>query len=233
MASADLPPSGTRPVSVVVADDQSLVRMGLRLVLEGDDAVRVVGEAGDGASAVERCRELRPDVALLDVQMPRATGLQATARILESSPHTRVIILTTFDLDEYVYDALRAGASGFLLKDAAPAELLSAVHAVAAGEAVIAPRITRRLLERFAPRLPDPASPSRPDGANHPRLATLTARELDVLRLVAQGLSNAEIADQLFLSPTTVKSHVSSLLAKLQARDRVHAVIVAYETGLA
>lgn len=162
MASADLPPSGTRPVSVVVADDQSLVRMGLRLVLEGDDAVRVVGEAGDGASAVERCRELRPDVALLDVQMPRATGLQATARILESSPHTRVIILTTFDLDEYVYDALRAGASGFLLKDAAPAELLSAVHAVAAGEAVIAPRITRRLLERFAPRLPDPHRPAGP-----------------------------------------------------------------------
>lgn len=229
-------PDGTEPapVRVLLVDDQSLVRMGVRLMLEPEDDLLVVGEAADGETAVAMARTLRPDVVLLDVQMPGMTGLQATVRILEQAPASKVIILTTFDLDEYVYTGLRAGASGFLLKDTEPAEMVTAVRSVAAGDAVIAPRITRRLLERFAPHLPlDPASAHPPGGRQHPRLVALTARELDVLELVARGLSNAEIAAELSVSPATVKSHVGSILAKLDLRDRVQAVVMAYETGLA
>ena len=179
-------------------------------------------------------RTLLPDIVLLDVQMPRMTGMQATLRIVEQVPTTKVIILTTFDLDEYVYTGLKAGASGFLLKDTEPPEMLAAIRSVAAGDAVIAPRITRRLLERFAPHLPlDPTTSQSPGGRLHPRLANLTERELDVLELVARGLSNAEIAAELTVSPATVKSHVGNILAKLELRDRVQAVVLAYETGLA
>jgi DNA-binding NarL/FixJ family response regulator len=222
------------PIRVLLVDDQALVRMGFRLVLESEDDLTVVGEAADGANAVTMARALRPDVVLLDVQMPGVTGLEATGRILEEVPESKVLILTTFDLDEYVYAGLRAGASGFLLKDAEPTELVTAVRAVAAGDAVVAPRVTRRLLERFAVHLPVSASGEDAGTARrHPRLAALTDRELDVLALVARGLSNAEIAADLGVSPATVKSHVSSILAKLGLRDRVQAVVVAYETGLA
>ncbi len=224
----------TAPVRVLLADDQALVRMGFRLVLEAEDDLTVVGEAADGASAVGMARALRPDVVLLDVQMPGVDGIEATALIVEQVPETKVLILTTFDLDEYVYAGLRAGAGGFLLKDVEPAEMVSAVRTVAAGDAVIAPRVTRRLLERFAPHLPAGTAAKDPGIARqHPRLADLTDRELDVLVLVARGLSNAEIADELGVAPATVKSHVGSILAKLGLRDRVQAVVVAYETGLA
>ena len=221
-------------VRVLLVDDQSLVRMGLRLMLEPEDDLVVVGEAADGEAAVAMARTLLPDIVLLDVQMPRMTGLQAAVRILDQAPTTKVIILTTFDLDEYVYTGLKAGASGFLLKDTEPVEMVAAIRSVAAGDAVIAPRITRRLLERFAPQLSlDPTTSQTLGGRSHPRLATLTERELDVLELVARGLSNAEIAAELTVSPATVKSHVGSILAKLELRDRVQAVVLAHETGLA
>lgn len=223
-------PHDSEPIRVVVVDDQALVRMGLRMVLESDEGLTVVGEAADGATAMTMTRVLRPDVVLLDIQMPGVDGLEATARITEELPDSKVLIMTTFDRDDYVYTALRSGASGFLLKDADPPTMIAAVRAIAAGDAVVAPQITRRLLERFAPQLPTNTEHPHPTG--HPQLDPLTPRELEVLELMAKGLSNTEIAQELSVSPATVKSHVSSILSKLQLRDRVHAVILAYETGL-
>jgi len=213
------------PLRVVIADDQALVRAGFRLILEADGAVQVVGEAADGEAAVATVRRLRPDVVLMDVRMPAMDGIEATRRILaEPTADCRVVILTTFDLDEYVYAALRAGASGFLLKDVTPEQLVAAVRLVAAGDALLAPSITRRLVERFA-RPPEPAPPP-------PSLSVLTAREREVLVLLARGLSNAEIAAQLVLGEATVKTHVARVLDKLGLRDRVQAVVLAYESGL-
>jgi DNA-binding NarL/FixJ family response regulator len=212
-------------IRVLVVDDQALVRAGFRQLLERQDDVEVVGEASDGAEAVELGRRLRPDVVVMDIRMPNVDGLEATRRLLASSPGPRVLMLTTFDLDEYVFEALRAGASGFLLKDSAPEELVSAVRLVAEGEALLAPSVTRRVIEEFARGTGPPRA--------HPGIEELTPREREVLLLVARGLSNAEIAAELFLTAGTVKSHVASILRKLSARDRVQAVIVAFEAGLA
>jgi len=211
-------------IRVLVADDQALVRSGFRLILEAREDIEVVGEAENGAEAIELALRLDPDVILMDVRMPGVDGVEATRRLTEAGSRARVVILTTFDLDEYVHDAIRAGASGFLLKDVHPAQLVDAVRVVADGEALLAPTVTRRLLDRFARTLPDEKPP--------PALETLTARELEILRLVAGGLSNAEIADQLVVTEATVKTHVSSVLRKLQLRDRVQAVVVAYDAGL-
>jgi DNA-binding NarL/FixJ family response regulator len=226
-----------RPTRVLLVDDQALLRMGFRLVLEAEDDLEVVGEAGDGAEAVRLATELTPDVVLMDVRMPGVNGIEATERLLASGSCSRVLILTTFDLDEYAFAALRAGASGFLLKDARPAELVAAIRAVATGDAVVSPRITRRMLELFSGALPG-AGRRAPSGASDvsaddPRVAQLTVREREVLLAIAEGLSNAEIATRLFLSETTVKTHVGRVLAKLGVRDRVQAVVLAYETGLA
>jgi len=218
-------------IRVLLVDDQALIRMGFRLLLDSTDDLEVVGEAQDGQAAIEQAAALRPDVVLMDVRMPGVNGIDATARIVEAHPDVRVLVLTTFDLDEYAFAALRAGASGFLLKDAAPAELVTAVRTVASGEAVVSARITRRMLELFAGHLPAGTHVDDP-GALHPRLAALTPREVEVLREVADGLSNAEVAARLFLSEATVKTHVGRILAKLGVRDRVQAVVVAYETGL-
>lgn len=215
---------------VLLVDDQALLRMGFRLVLEAEDDLEVVGEAGDGTQALEQVRELAPDVVLMDVRMPGMNGIDATTRIVAEHPDTRVLILTTFDLDEYAFAALRAGASGFLLKDARPAELVAAIRTVASGDAVVSPRVTRRMLELFAGRLPEPDAAE--DAGPDPRLGGLTPRELEVLRAVAEGLSNAEVATRLFLSEATVKTHVGRILGKLGVRDRVQAVVLAYETGL-
>jgi DNA-binding NarL/FixJ family response regulator len=220
-------------VRVLLADDQALVRMGFRLVLEAEDGVEVVGEAGDGETAVTMAAALHPDVVLMDVRMPRLNGIEATERIVAAGGATRVLVLTTYDLDEYAFDALRAGASGFLLKDARPAELVAAIRSVATGDAVVSPRVTRRMLELFADRLPRAAAPSSSPDCLDPRLADLTARELEVLRAVAEGLSNSEIAERFVVSETTVKTHVGHVLAKLGVRDRVQAVVVAYSSGLA
>ena len=215
----------TEPLRVVVADDQALVRAGFRMILTSD-GIDVVAEAVNGADAVEAVRRTRPDVVLMDIRMPEMDGLEATRRILAGgNGGPRVIILTTFDLDHYVYAALSAGASGFLLKDVTPEHLVAAVRMVRDGDALLAPAITRRLVERFARRDADSA-------AIHRDLATLTARELEVLQLLAQGLTNAELAARLQLSEATVKTHVAHILAKLALRDRVQAVIVAYEAGL-
>ena len=211
-------------IRVLVADDQALVRSGFRLILEARDDIEVVGEAEDGLEAVKLARQLDPDVILMDVRMPKLDGVEATRRLTVAGSRARVVILTTFDLDEYVHEALRAGASGFLLKDVQPAQLVEAVRVVAAGEALLAPTVTRRLLDRFARALPDD-KPPRP-------LEALTARELEILRLVAGGLSNAEIAEQLVVTEATVKTHVSSVLRKLRLRDRVQAVVAAYDAGL-
>ena len=216
-----------QPVTVVIADDQRLVRQGLRLILESEPGIEVVAEATDGAEAVARVREHSPAVALLDIRMPVLDGLRAARQVIEKCPATRVLILTTFDADEYVYEALRAGASGFLLKDAPSDQLIVAVHSVAAGDALIDPVITRRLISRFALA----ARPTGP-GEVPEVLAALTARELDVLRLLARGLSNQEIARELVVEENTVKTHVSRILTKLSLRDRVQAVVLAYETGL-
>jgi DNA-binding NarL/FixJ family response regulator len=212
-------------IRVVIADDQMLVRVGFRMILEARDDMEVVGEAGDGAEAVAVVADVDPDVALVDVRMPEVDGIEATQRIVALGVRTRIIILTTYDLDEYVFAALRAGASGFLLKDVPPTELVDGVRVVARGDAMLSGRVTRRLLDRFVASLPNP------DQAP-PDIGELTEREVEVLRLVAAALSNAEIADRLYLSEATVKTHVSSLLRKLGLRDRVQAAVYAYETGL-
>ncbi|MGX7673615.1 response regulator [Plantactinospora sp. DSM 117369] len=211
---------------VLIADDQALVRDGFGMILAAQPDITVVGEAADGAEALHRTRDLGPDVVLMDIRMPNMDGIAATARICAETP-ARVLVLTTFDLDEYVYDALRAGASGFLLKDMRREELVNAVRVVAAGEALLAPTVTRRLIADVVSR----GRPARPDPAPD-RLAVLTTRETETLRQVARGLSNAEIAAALFVSEHTVKTHVSNLLAKLGLRDRVQAVVLAYESGL-
>jgi DNA-binding NarL/FixJ family response regulator len=215
--------------SVVLADDQELMRMGFRMVVDSQPDLAVVGEAANGAEAIAAVARLVPDVLLMDVRMPELDGVEATRRIIDSGAETRVVILTTFDLDEYVYAALRAGASGFLLKDAQPSDLLSAIRAVAAGDAVVAPRVTRRLLSTYSHRLP---AAGHPDPDQRTRLEQLTAREKEVLELIAHGLSNGEIAERLVLSEATVKTHVGRILAKLSLRDRVQIVVFAYETGL-
>ncbi|MER7186940.1 response regulator transcription factor [Streptomyces hyaluromycini] len=216
--------SPTSPPRVVVADDQALVRTGFRLILTAD-GIDVVAEATDGHEAVDAVRRTRPDVVLMDIRMPELDGLEATRRILAAPDPPRILMLTTFDLDRYVYAALSAGASGFLLKDVTPEHLTAAVRTVRSGDALLAPAITRRLVERFARAGTDSA-------ALHRDLAHLTPRELDVLRLLAQGLSNAGLAARLHLSEATVKTHVSRVLGKLSLRDRAQAVVVAYETGL-
>lgn len=217
--------------TVLLVDDQALLRMGFRLVIESETDLEVVGEASDGRVALDQVAALSPDVVVMDVRMPGMDGIEATRRVVAEHPGTRVLVLTTFDVDEYAFAALRSGASGFLLKNARPHDLVEAIRTVAAGSAVVAPRVLRRMLDLFAPHLPADGRPTDGDGLD-PRLRSLTPRELDVLRYVAEGLSNAEIAERLVLSLTTVKTHVGNLLAKLGVRDRVQAVIVAYETGL-
>jgi DNA-binding NarL/FixJ family response regulator len=214
-------------IRVVLADDQTLVRAGFRALLDAEDDMTVVGEAADGEQAVEVVRQERPDVVLMDVRMPRTDGLRATARVTADPvlSRTRVIVLTTFELDEYVFGALRAGAAGFLLKDMEPADVVDAVRIVAAGDALLAPRLTRRLIEAFV------TGAGRPEPDTTP-LEELTPREREVLTLVGQGLSNVEIADKLVVSPLTVKTHVARLFMKLGARDRAQLVVTAYETGL-
>jgi DNA-binding NarL/FixJ family response regulator len=216
-------------ISVLLADDQPLLSLGLRLVLEARPEVVVVGEAGNGAQAVAMTEALRPDVVLMDVRMPVMDGIEATRIITGSGGPARVLVLTTFDLDEYVYAALRAGASGFLLKDVPPDDLVTAIHAVAGGHAVVAPAVTRRLLDAFLPHLPEPATGAAPAAG---LLHRLSGREREVLALVARGRSNTEIAEHLVLSEATVKAHVGRLLAKLSLRDRVQIVVFAYENGL-
>jgi DNA-binding NarL/FixJ family response regulator len=210
---------------VLLVDDQSLVRMGFRMVLDAEPDLTVVGEASDGREAVQRAAELRPDIVLMDVRMPGMDGLAATREIVAARPESRVIVLTTFDLDEYAFGGLRAGASGFLLKDARPAELLGAIRSVAAGDAVVSPRVTKRMLELFGTSLPTSET-------SHDATAPLTPREREILLAIAQGLSNGEIAERFFLTESTVKTHVGRVLFKLGLRDRIHAVIFAYENRL-
>jgi DNA-binding NarL/FixJ family response regulator len=212
--------------TIVIADDQALVRAGLRKILETEPGMTVIGEAGDGEDAVACARRHRPDVVLMDIRMPVLDGIEATRRIVAARPSTRVLILTTFGLDTYVYDALRAGASGFMLKDAPPEDLTAAVQIIANGEALLAPAVTRGVIQEFA-RRPPAARPAPP-----PALAELTPREREVLDLLAQGLSNPEICARLVISEATAKTHVARILQKLDIRDRVQAVIYAYESGL-
>jgi DNA-binding NarL/FixJ family response regulator len=212
-------------IAVLIADDQALVRAGFRMILETDPDLRVVAEADDGAQAVEATRRTRPDVVLMDIRMPVMDGLEATRRIVSAKDPPRVLMLTTFDLDEYVFDALVAGASGFLLKDVEPEQLLAGIRVIAHGDSLLSPSVTRRLIESFVrdhPRAPQPP----------PGLDELTARELEIFGLIARGLSNAEIADHLVVSSTTIKTHVARVLIKLGLRDRVQAVVLAYETGV-
>jgi DNA-binding NarL/FixJ family response regulator len=214
-------------VRVLIVDDQSLVRAGFRMILEAEDDIEVVGEASDGAEALDASDELSPDVILMDVRMPNVDGLEATRRLLEGkSEGPRVLILTTFDLDEYVWEALHAGASGFLLKDTPPEQLVDAIRIVASGDALLAPAITRRVIEEFVSRPPAAVRRAAPG------LDELTARELEMLRYVARGLSNAEIAEAAFVYETTVKTHIAHILMKLRLRDRVQAVVFAYEHGI-
>jgi DNA-binding NarL/FixJ family response regulator len=216
--------TATGDTTVLLADDQELVRAGFRLILELAEGVQVVGEVPDGSQCLRAVRDLQPDVVLMDLRMPVMDGVEATRRIAAAGSGTKVLILTTFDLDDYVYEAMRAGASGFLLKDVPREQLVAAVHVVARGEQLLAPAITRRLVERFV-RLPPPST------GLPPALAVLSERERDVLRLLARGLTNAEIAASLVIGDATVKTHVARVLAKLQLRDRVQAVVLAYETG--
>jgi len=211
-------------IRILIADDQALVRTGFRVIVGAEPDLEVVGEASDGREAVEAVRTLRPDVVLMDIRMPGGDGIDATRRLTHEHPTSRVLILTTFDVDEYVYEALRAGASGFLLKDAGADELLHAIRVIAAGDALLSPSITRRLIADFAKR---PARSERPAA-----LADLTARELEVLRLLARGLSNSEIATELVVGDATVKTHVARIFAKLDVHDRAQAVVLAYESGL-
>jgi DNA-binding NarL/FixJ family response regulator len=223
----------TRPVRVLIVDDQALVRMGFRMVLDAEPGIEVVGEAADGHAAVARTGELAPDVVLMDVRMPGMDGIEATQEIVARHPATRVIVLTTFDLDEYAFAGLRAGASGFLVKDTRPEHLMEAIRAVADGDAAISPRVTRRMIELLGASMPaagDEAGTGQ--GAADPRLRPLTSRELEVLTSLAEGLTNQEIAGRLYLSESTVKTHVGRVLAKLEVRDRVQAVILAYDCGL-
>ena len=210
-------------IRVLVADDQSMVRAGFRMLLSHDPEIEVVGEASNGNEAVDMAARFRPTVVLMDIRMPELDGLQATRRILAADKAARVLILTTFDLDEYVYEALRAGASGFVLKDDPPEQLLAAIRVVARGDALLSPAVTRRVIEKFM-RTPRPRPPREID--------ELTERELEVFRLIARGLSNAEIGEQLYISEATVKTHITHILQKLNLRDRVQAVVLAYETGL-
>jgi len=215
----------TTPVRVLLVDDDDLMRAGLRAVLSIDEAIQVVGEAGDGHAAVSRTRELLPDVVLMDVRMPDLDGISATREVLVGSPEVRVVILTTFEQDDYIFGALSAGASGFLLKRTRPEELIAAIHAVAAGDSLLSPSVTRRVIDRMARQPP-------PDTSASERLAELTPREREVLELVARGLSNGEIAVAFVIEESTVKTHVKRILMKLGLRDRVHAVIFAYQSGL-
>jgi len=210
-------------IRVLVVDDQSMVRVGLRMLLGGERDIDVVAEAGNGWEAVTQAARFHPDIVLMDIRMPELDGLEATRRILAADESARVVVLTTFDLDEYVYEALSAGASGFVLKDDPPEQLIAAVRTVAAGEAILSPTVTRRVIQRFA-RLHRQPPPTTVD--------TLTSRELDVFRLISQGLSNAEIGHRLFISDTTVKTHVTRILQKLGLRDRAQAIVLAYRTGL-
>ncbi|MEU0546244.1 response regulator transcription factor [Micromonospora sp. NPDC005979] len=211
--------------TVLIADDQQLQRMGFKMLLDGTPGITVVGEAATGAEAVRKVDQTRPDVVLMDVRMPGMDGIEATRRLTAAGTRTRVLILTTFDLDEYVYAGLRAGASGFLLKDARPEELIAGIHAVASGDSVVAPSLTRKLMDAY---LQDPAPTAAPD----PRLATLSEREREVLEAIGQGATNTEIAERFTLTESTVKKHVGRVLAKIEARDRIQAVIFAYDNGL-
>jgi DNA-binding NarL/FixJ family response regulator len=214
-------------LGVLIVDDQALVRAGFRMILEAEEDMEVVGEAADGREAVAEAGRLRPDVVLMDVRMPDMDGIEATRRLLgQDRTEAKIVMLTTFDMDEYVYDALRAGASGFLLKDVPPEQLVAGIRAVASGDALLAPSVTRRVIEEFVRRPPDSVRTAPPE------LAELTTRELEVLKLIARGLANAEIAKELFVSETTVKTHVAHVLMKLKLRDRVQAVVFAYESGL-
>jgi DNA-binding NarL/FixJ family response regulator len=210
-------------IGVLVVDDQSMVRAGFRMLLGGETDIDVVAEASNGREAVDKAARFKPNVVLMDIRMPELDGLQATREILAANPEARILILTTFDLDEYIYEALRAGASGFVLKDDPPEQLIAAIRTVAAGDALLSPSITHSVISQFA-RLPRPAPPKE--------LEELTSRELEVFRLIARGLSNAEIGEQLFISDTTVKTHVTHVFQKLDLRDRVQAVVLAYQAGI-
>ncbi|SFO16669.1 MULTISPECIES: response regulator transcription factor [Actinomadura] len=227
MSAAGPSSPGNAPIKVLLADDERLVRSGFKVLIDVEDDIEVVGEATDGAEAVERARMTRPDVVLMDIRMPKLDGIQATSEIVKTRglQHVRVLILTTYETDAYVFEALQAGASGFMLKDAGPAELLHAIRVVAAGDALLAPRITRRLIAQFTAQ-------RAATQAGEDRLAVLTQREREVLALVGQGLSNDEIGAELSLSPATARTHVSHAMVKLGARDRAQLVVIAYRTGL-
>ncbi|HEX5895707.1 MAG TPA: response regulator transcription factor [Thermoleophilaceae bacterium] len=210
-------------IRVLIADDQSMVRAGFRMLLGGEEDIEVVAEASDGLEAVSKAARFHPTIVLMDIRMPELDGLEATRRILAADPSARILILTTFDLDEYVYEGLRAGASGFVLKDEPPEQLIAAVRTVAGGDALLSPTVTKRVIKQFTRA----ARPEAPKGVDE-----LTARELEILRLIADGLSNGEIAGKLYISETTVKTHVTHILQKLDLRDRVQAVVLAYQTGL-
>jgi DNA-binding NarL/FixJ family response regulator len=213
-------------LGVLIADDQALMRAGFRMILEAEADLEVVGEAATGQEAVTEAGRLRPDVVLMDVRMPEMDGIEATRRLLDGNGDTKVVMLTTFDMDEYVYEALRAGASGFLVKDVPPEQLVAGIRSVASGESLLAPSVTRRLIEEFVRRPPDSVRPAPAE------LSRLTSREVEVLQMMARGLSNAEIAGEFFVSETTVKTHVAHILAKIGVRDRVQAVVFAYESGV-